>query len=97
VATPSQSRATNKCLLCQPDTDMIEIVLIVVVIMASACDIVWIPNHEGLFSQFLQLRVIVRVVADFNATSFCTAPVLTVHFNNTPTSSCDVGPVLRER
>jgi hypothetical protein len=69
---------------------MIEIVLIVVVIMASACDIVWIPNHEGLFSQFLQLRVIVRVVADFNATSFCTAPVLTVHFNNTPTSSCDV-------
>lgn len=49
----------------------------------------WITNRAGIFSQLLQIKIILSIAASSNRTALVT-PILTEHFNNTRINVCDV-------
>lgn len=64
--------------------------ILLCVSLCFACKVIWVPNKEGLFSQFLQLRIVWHVVSDMGTTPLCIAPLVTKHLNGTPISLCSV-------
>ena len=55
----------------------------------SSRGFLWITNKAGIFSQLLQIKIILSIAASSNRTALIT-PILTEHFNNTKINVCDV-------
>ena len=66
------------------------ILLFVTLLMCSGIELIWIPNREGLFSHFLQLRILKQITTELNYTKLVITSLTTIHFNNTEINLCNI-------
>lgn len=51
--------------------------------------LLWLPDKDGLFSQYLQLKLKFKVAQKFGRT-LVIPPIISHHFNNTPVNLCEI-------
>ena len=68
-------------------------VLMIIWISFIACDgvsMTWIPNTEGLFSQFLQLHIMMYIKEDLNLSAVVVPAFNTIHAEDADVNICKV-------